>query len=234
MAVIAIMAGIAVTALPGLMTAQGVTQATSNLSELLDSARSYAMAHQTYVFVGLEEVDGLQAGSVAPQVAGTGRLAVMVAASADGSNNYSGAGAWQPAVNLVVINKLTSFSGVHMSDFSSFAPGGTAGPMGSRVAVTASQSLGNSTTGSVTPLFTWPLSGGTTQYSFSKVIQFDPQGLASLQLGTGPTTSPGWMEIGLQATHGNIVPNPPATLAQGQLAAIQIDGITGANRVFRP
>src|SRR5206468_11739147 len=64
------------------------TSAVYGIQGLLDSARTYAKANNTYVFVGFAEVDSSVDSSVTPQVTtGStpyGRLAVAVVACKDG------------------------------------------------------------------------------------------------------------------------------------------------------
>jgi prepilin-type N-terminal cleavage/methylation domain-containing protein len=231
---------------PSLMSAQTIVQASSDISQVLDDARSYAIANHTYVFVGFEEVNAANLPTAAGQnlVSSTsgGRVAVLVAASKDGSNNYTSSLPYFNSANLAAICKVKFIGGVHMADFSSLTA--SAGPMASRAPVTTANSLGaNSTTGG-SALFTWPLgaSASSAEYSFypSQVIVFDQEGIAGVVNSTtytasgygAPTSS--WIEIGLQLTHGAAIPSAPASIATGQLASIQLDGVTGANRVFRP
>jgi hypothetical protein len=90
--------------------------------------------------------------------------------------------------------------------------------------------IGNKASASVTP-FDWPLGKalGAGQYSFTKVINFDPQGAARVQLGTNQDFMPWYMEIGLIPSRGNIVASNLSNVA-----AIQIEGITGATHLYRP
>jgi len=231
---------------PSLMSAQTIAQASSDISQVLDDARSYAIANHTYVFVGFEEVNASNLPNAADQTLATsssgGRVAVLVVASKDGSNDSFSATPYFNSTNLAAITKVKFINSVHMADFSSLTA--TAGPMAARAPVIAANSLGaNSTTGG-TALFTWPLgaSSSNAEYSFypNEVIVFDQEGLAGVVNSTtytasgytAPTSS--WIEIGLQLAHGSVIPAAPNNIAAGQLASIQLDGVTGANRVFRP
>jgi prepilin-type N-terminal cleavage/methylation domain-containing protein len=231
---------------PSLMSAQAIAQASSDISQVLDDARSYAIANHTYVFVGFEEVNASNTPNAAAQtlVSSTsgGRVAVLVVASKDGSNNYATASPYFNSTNLVAISKVKFMGSVHLADFSSLTA--STGPMAARAPVTTANSLGaNSTTGG-SALFTWPLgaSASNAQYSFfpSQVVVFDQEGLAGVVSTTtyaasgytAPASS--WIEIGLQLAHGSAIPAAPTNIATGQLASIQLDGVTGANRVFRP
>jgi hypothetical protein len=99
------------------------------------------------------------------------------------------------------------------------------------------------TTGTSANSFTYPLASGSganasAQYQFQHVIQFDPQGAARVlmagQTGTVDTDSvPYCIEVCLQQAHGN-VPTALPTNGPGDLIALQVDGMTGNVRVFRP
>jgi prepilin-type N-terminal cleavage/methylation domain-containing protein len=244
-----VLASLSAMTVPGIISSQTMSQAASDISQTLDDARSYAIANHTYVFVGFEEVSAANVSALGSQAQATssagGRIAVTVVASQDGTNNSTSTAPYFNSANLVAISKLKIFSGVHMADLTGLTT--TSGPMAARVA-TATNLGANSTTGG-TALYTWPLgsSGGNVSYSFfpSQVIVFDQEGTASLvttstytstTYSSGLTLSPAWLEIGLQFTHGSIVPTAPtsSTLPTGQIASIQLDGVTGGNRVLRP
>jgi prepilin-type N-terminal cleavage/methylation domain-containing protein len=231
---------------PSLMSAQTIAQASSDISQVLDDARSYAIANHTYVFVGFEEVNASNQPNASNQTlvssSSGGRVAVLVVAAKDGSNNYASASPYFNSANLTALSKVRFINSVHMADFSSLSA--SSGPMAARAQIITANSLGaNATTGG-TALFTWPLgaSASNAEYSFytSEVIVFDQEGLAGVVNSTtytasgyaAPTSS--WIEIGLQLTHGTAIPTAPTNIATGQLASIQLDGVTGANRVFRP
>jgi hypothetical protein len=78
------------------------------------------------------------------------------------------------------------------------------------------------------------------QYTFVKVVEFDPQGSARVISGSNPASFPDaipqYIEIGLQPAHGAVAAGPPADQAThaGQIAAIQINGISGAVQMYRP
>ncbi len=62
--------------------------ATSTISTLVEQARAYAMANNTYVFVGVVETDGSQPAS-GPQSTGIGRVAIQAFAALDGTMNFT-------------------------------------------------------------------------------------------------------------------------------------------------
>jgi hypothetical protein len=82
---------------------------------------------------------------------------------------------------------------------------------------------------SVTP-FDWPLGSalGGGQYSFQRVINFDPQGVARIQYSTNTDTISPYTEVGLQQTHGVTVDsNSP------NVVAIQVSGVGASVTVYR-
>jgi len=82
-------------------------------------------------------------------------------------------------------------------------------------------------TAATTYQFSWPL-GGTPNFSFKKVLEFDPQGCARVPTNASSPTLQSYIELGLVPPRGN-----SATISPNQ-AVIQINGITGAARLFRP
>lgn len=242
----------------------------SDLSNILVRARAYAMANNTYVFVGIEEVNASVASSTTPQTTGNGRIGVVVVATNDGSKGYdstsvsSSTALPETSLNqyantkLVVVAPLRHFENIHMIVIT---PGTLSGSPGNTTSTGATFSVYNlaipangtaasgTTTGGATYTtvaatsliyFCWPLSAAAAaaQYTFGyqtsssgSVIQFNPQGEASIYGPPGPNgdTYLQWIEIDLQPTHGN---NVPATVTNK--AAIQIDGPSGAVTSYRP
>src|SRR5438477_4472470 len=68
-----------------------VTSAAYTIKGALDSARTYAMANNTFTWVDFKEVDVSQDSSVSPQISGpgrVGRVAMAIVASKDGTRGY--------------------------------------------------------------------------------------------------------------------------------------------------
>jgi hypothetical protein len=90
--------------------------------------------------------------------------------------------------------------------------------------------------------FTYPLnttqgSASAGQYTFSKIIEFTSRGEASKIVEntfSGPGPQPA-IEFGLQPTHGNLVDSRyTGANANNAASAIQVEGISGKVRIFRP
>ena len=231
-------------AITGIKGGRDVAKAAYDIAGLLDQARAYAMANNTHVFVGFAEVDDSYGSSVAPQKASTastgGRVAVGVVASRDGTGGYgTNPLGWSPGIpnqndaGLFAIGKLQYFDNLHMAA----TPLGTTGGMAGRpqasgtLQVLQVGGIGGTFT-SLTPFY-WPLaasSQNTAQYYFTRVLEFDPQGVVWFQSNSNINTLVPYFEIGLSPTHGNTVPSS----TPADVAAIQIDGMTGATRIYRP
>src|SRR5213596_3795863 len=85
MGIIATLMVLVAPAFTNLKSAGDVTNAVYGIQGLLDNARTYAKANNTYVFVGFAEADSSVDSSISPQVAGYGRVALAVVASKDGT-----------------------------------------------------------------------------------------------------------------------------------------------------
>ena len=216
-AVIAVMTSLATPAFNAVRGAGSLAKAASDISGTLQQARSYAMSQNTYVYVGLQEVDAIQ-----PTASdGTGRMVIVAVASKTGTRPAN------VASESVAISKAQPLDGAHMTDATALV---AASGMADRESNLTDLSLPASSSASQFK-FNWPLGGtGTAKYSFSKVIEFDPQGVARLQTnpGGGSQVEHG-IEIALCPARGN-----SAAATDANQASIQINGITGAVRIFRP
>jgi type II secretory pathway pseudopilin PulG len=223
------------------------TNGVYGIQGVLESARTYAKANHTYVFVGFAEVDSSVDPSVSPQGAGNGRVAVAVVASKDGTRHFAyGSGQdtdWSAnyanGANLIAVGKLQRFENLHfLVDFPSWTP--TAhpnSPMARYQPSVAPYILGGDWSG-ITPAtpFSWPLGSslGAGQYNFTRVIYFDPTGTARIATANNANAIAQVMEMDLQPTHGTVTPTPPANQDVGNHAAIQIAPMSGEVRIYRP
>ena len=252
MGIIALLMVLVAPAFTSLKSAGDVTNAAYGIQGLLDNARTYAKANNTYVFVGFAEVDSSVDSSVTPQVttgsAPYGRVAVAVVASKDGTRQFQYATTNQGndwtanyanGSNLIALGTLQRYENLHFLNvnFPSWTP---AAHPNSNMA--RNQPLGGTayTLGvapsSATP-FTWPLGSPLTsgyQYRFNKVINFDPQGIARIAYSTNADEIAQVMEIDLQQNHGTVTPTPPSNQDVGNQVVIQIAPTSGAIRVYRP
>lgn len=256
--IIAVLLVLIAPAFTTIKSAGDVTSAMYGIKGLLESARTYAKANHTYVFVGFAEVDSSVDPSVSPQVttgpAPYGRVAVAVVASKDGTRHFqyttSNQGSdWQSNYadpskpeyrggHLVALRKLERYENLHfLVDFGSWTPTEHPNSNMARYQPTGTTyTLGNAASTSVTP-FTWPLGSPLDsgyQYRFNKVINFDPTGVARIATLTNADEIARVMEIDFQPTHGTLVPPPPTNQDVGNQAVLQIATMSGAIRLYRP
>jgi hypothetical protein len=208
-----ILMALALPAFNAMNGAGDLTKAASDIQSFLQEARSEAMAKNTYVDVGLVELDGL---SVNPSN-GIGKIVIAAVASPDGTSTNT---AYTP------ISKALILENVHLTNAASLTSGTnmTGRPGGADSSVPASQVCDLSSVSSTN--FQWPLPPAAIIYSnFPIMVTFDPQGIPSVQAISGV----GYYELPIVAAHGDVV----SSNSMNQ-AAIQIDGVTGAVRVYRP
>jgi len=247
--VIVVMTGLAIPAFNAIRGGTDFTSEVYILARTFDEARAYAMANNTYVLVGIAELAATQSTTANPQVSGTGRVSMVVLASTAGTRPYRNLlntntltpQNWQTTYGngsaFAPVSQLISFQNLHLADLQSGTPPlPTTGNM-ARPAVSACYDVPNVSGTSATPI-AWPLgtqlSGSpAAQYTFNKVIEFDPQGTARIISTANLTSIPYSIEIGLQPTNGATV-SPPVTGSTGEIAAIQITGISGITHIYRP
>src|SRR5439155_10403928 len=92
-----------------------VTSAAYTIQGVLDTARTYAKANNTYVWVGFYEENVENAASPNVSSPPIGRVIMSVVASKDGTNIAAG-GPMSPA-NLMQVGKQTKVENVHLAAF---------------------------------------------------------------------------------------------------------------------
>src|SRR5436305_14609856 len=104
-------------AFTNLKSAGDVTSAAYTIKGVLEQARTYAMANNTYTWVGFYEEDASQS-STNPATPGVGRLVMSVVASKDGTTVYDPNSNLNPdpidPSKLVQLNKLVKIDNVHL------------------------------------------------------------------------------------------------------------------------
>lgn len=244
-AIMAILSFIAIPAIEGLTKAGGFSKAVYDMADSLNLARSYAVAQNTYVYVGLTEVDVTQLPSASPQANnGTGGRVVLAAVAmndgTDGMNGTPSSGAWSanytpltgpnqtPGGNLTLVRQAQAFNYLHVATAAFPAGTGTmARPASTPILLNAAPGIGT---------FSFPLGSnlGAGKYNFttatSAIIIYNPHGNV-LDVNGNPVQR---LEIDLQPMAGTKAPVAPADANKGNQAAIVIDGTTGAVTVYRP
>jgi prepilin-type N-terminal cleavage/methylation domain-containing protein len=194
-----------------------VTSAAYTIKGVLDTARTYAKANNTYTWVGF-------AGSIGPNTvpdAITGQVEVAIVASKDGTNLWSANGSLPPG-SLTQVGKMITLNNIHIGDTGVPQNNGT--EFESRATVDDDHRISTSAN---TP---YPFTvQGTT---FNKWIQFSPRGETLVHGGGFSIVKAA--EVGVLPTHGNaLAVTQSGNLWLGNVAAIQIGGFTGDVRIYR-
>jgi prepilin-type N-terminal cleavage/methylation domain-containing protein len=113
-AIIAILMVLVVPALTNLKGANDITTGAYTVKGVLEQARTYAKANNTYSWVGFYEEDGSKT-STSPATSGNGRLVMSIVASKDGTTIYKSGmpGAIDPT-KLIQIGRLMKVDNSHL------------------------------------------------------------------------------------------------------------------------
>jgi prepilin-type N-terminal cleavage/methylation domain-containing protein len=227
MGIIAILMVLIAPAFTTIKSAGDVTGAAYTIKGVLDTARTYAKANNTYVWVGFFEENVANPVSPNPDTPAIGRLVMSIVASKDGTNVYgSGTGNIDPT-KLIQIGKLTKIDNVHLWTHTD-APSGTGETYDSRPNVASTFCIGNSSPSDSTTPFQYPVGAPapTAQYTFRKLVQFSAGGEARINNNSNALQVAA--EIGLRATHGVTVDT-----GSPNLVAIQFGGLNADVRIYR-
>jgi type II secretory pathway pseudopilin PulG len=219
--IMVLMAGLLMPAFTNLQGASNITKAAYDVAGALQNARAYAIASNTYVWVGFFEEIQSAPGS---GTAGTGRVILSTIASSDGTSGPIGGAPTAPSASLFLVNKLLKVDNTHVAAFT--------GAAGSVMASGTGTSTGGGNTFDTRPLASAQivLSGSTQfqvgSYQFKQMLQFNPRGEVTLS-GSGNQLLP-VVEVGLQPTHGTA-----PDVNNRNVAAIQITGVAGNVTIYR-
>ena len=231
--IIAVLLVLIAPAFTSLKSAGDVTSAAYTIKGVLDTARTYAKANNTYTWVGFYEEDVSQPATTV----GVGRIVMSIVASKDGTTVYdpNNLTTINPT-KLIQVGKLTKIENVHLATFTD-GLGTTGSAFDTRPAVTYDTArIGDQTppNASLTP-FQYPVGNPapSAQYTFMKAIQFSPRGEAEID-NTNYTLKT-VAEVGIVQTHGNVAPTPSPGPRQypGNVVAIQFTGVGGDVKIYR-
>ena len=235
-------------AFSNLKSAGDVTSAAYTIKGVLEQARTYAMANNTYTWVGLYEEDGSQS-STNPPTPGVGRLVMSVVASKDGTTVYDPNSNLNPdpidPSKLVQLNKLVKIDNVHLPLFT--IGSSTGSPFDTRPALQNDPVVGyndsrfgelngNPTAPTTNAKFPFQYPVGNTapaaQYTFTKTLQFNPRGEGRINSTYDVRRV---IEIGLIPTHQNVAPTPTPSAGNyaGNVVVVQLNGFAGNVKIFR-
>lgn len=192
-------------AISAIKTGQGISKSSFDLAGLLEQARAQAMAKNTYVYVGLSSVKVNSA--VLESDAAAGDLAVAVMTTKSGVRPVLTDGS-----ELVPLCPIRKFNNIQISTIG--YEGNLNRASGSQVVNMADDSVVSFAQFSST-------SPGGGQLNFEKVLEFDPRGVVRVLKKDGIEDL---IEIPLKQTQGD----------EGKTAALQVDGVTGSVRIYRP
>jgi hypothetical protein len=225
-----------------------VTGAAYTVKGVLDQARTYAMANNTYTWVGFYEED-----ASIPATSGNGRLVMSIVASKDGTNIYgTGSGAID-ATRLTQIGKLIKIDNIHLPLFAVCTTTCTGDTFDTRPPVQFDPTAGYNysrfgelnqaapnTAPYTTPLnFQYPVGNPapTAQYIFTKLLQFNARG--ENRVNGDSYNIRRVVEVGLVPTHGSTLPTPTSgagtstAVYPGNVAAVQISGFGSDVKIYR-
>jgi prepilin-type N-terminal cleavage/methylation domain-containing protein len=228
LAIVTILSSMLLLSTSGTKSSRDLANAAYSIQGALEQARTFAMASNTYTWVGFFEENAASPGN-----AGVGQVVISIIASANGMNldtvgspiatlpyTYSS----QPNLPLMTqVSKLLKIPNVHLTVIPSASVTRPA------IAVTTPADLyqvGSPDFPNTTTFF-YPLSSSSSaaQYTFKQIIQFSPQGDAT-RIADYPTQ---FMEVGLQPSHGNTIGTTGTNFA-----VIQVSGIGGQVITYRP
>src|SRR5213594_96708 len=239
--IIAVLLVLIAPAFTNMKSGTDVTGAAYTIKGVLDTARTYAKANNTYTWVGFYEED---VSSGTPGTAGTGRLVMSVVASKDGTNVYGSGTVVIDPTKLLQVGKLIKIDNIHLPLFAlGTGMGDTfdARPSPSPATDANYSRFGelNGLPPNTAPLttphnFQYPVGNPapTAQYTFSKLLQFNPRGDSRVSGDSYDVRQV--VEIGLLQTHGSATPPPRSgggtsfVTWDGNVAAVQITGFGGS------
>jgi len=211
-----------VTPVIAMFKANTVSQAIYVVSGTIEQARTYAMSMNNYVYVGIDQDAGASP---------SGSMVIGVIASSDGTQIFSGsATSFGPnSTTFKPISKLLKIENIQIVSLP--ASSQTNGSPRQNVAnnykvgdpaftVTSASSSAYSFWIGNYPFTSAPGATSTPGVTSEGILQIDPQGVVS-QVGGDAVP---FFELGMKPVHGN----------QFNFGAIQIAGLSGAVRVYRP
>src|SRR5882724_1828827 len=245
MGIIALLMVLVAPAFTSLKSGGDVTSAAYTIKGVLDTARTYAKANNTYTWVGFYEENVSNQSSPNTDQPPVGRLIMSIVASKDGTNVYgTGNGTIDPT-KLIQVGKLVKIENIHLPLFAVCASNCTGDSFDTRQPLQNDPTAGYNysrfgelnaaqpnTAPYTTPYnFQYPVGNPTptAQYTFNKLLQFNPRGESRVNGNSYETRQV--VEIGLLATHGSIVPTPTSGAGtstatySGNVVAIQSTGV---------
>ncbi len=242
-------------------SAGDVTNAAYTIKGVLDTARTYAKANNTYSWVGFYEENGSNLTSPNLDVPAVGRIIMSIVASKDGSNlgadpssSATGTENWIDPTQLTQVGKLVKIDNSHLPLFAMCTSncggdifdtrpvlqldpvvGYNASRFGELNAPAPNTAPYDTTNNGLTKFpFQYPVGNPapTPQYRFRRTLRFNPRGECRINSTYDVRRV---IEIGLLQTHGTVVPTPTPNAGTyiGNVVAVQITGFGGVVKIYR-
>lgn len=246
--VIAIIIALTALLIPAFTTLKGAgdtTHSAHTIAGVFEQARTYAVANNTYVWVGIyeENTTALAPSNATPPYPGKGRVVLAMVAANDGTtscqdpaSSASNRIALSPS-QITLVGKLVKIENIHITDIGPpplpasypapdsnsiagrpdfpYTSGSPAFDCQNRISSDDNHSSFNQT------LHPFVAQG----YTFYKTVRFSPRGEANIN---GTYVLRRVAEMGLKPTHGDVV-----DLRSANVVAIQFSGVTGQCKVYR-
>jgi type II secretory pathway pseudopilin PulG len=243
--VIGLMLILMVLVAPAFTTIKSGTDASTaayTIKGALDTARSYAMANNTYAWVGFFEEDASTA-STNPATPGNGRIVISIVASKDGTETYSSISS--PAADmdptgtkLSQVGKLLKINSMHLRTFANGTGTYPYNTFPTRPSIPAVQGkpLTDAQIGDTSPAdslryFHYPpnVAEASAQYKFRKMIQFNARGECRPQNDNYEMRTV--IEVAFQPIRGNAV--TLTSVDDTKDCAIQLSGLGGSTKIYQ-
>ena len=233
--VISIMGIVAALLAPAFNNIRGANDVTNSayvVAGALEQGRAYAMANNTFVWVGFYEEDASAASPTnsTPPYPGVGRVVIAAVASTDGTKIFDDAdpAASLPAARLRAIGKLIKVEGLHLADLGAPSGGDPASLDGRpNHPYTEGQTLSadhyNRISSESPDATRFPFTMGG--YTFHKTVRFSPRGEANLN---STYSLKRFAEIGMIPARGAAVDR-----ASSNTVALQFSGVAGNFKIYR-
>lgn len=247
-AVIAIIIALTALLVPAFTSIKGagdITHAAHTIAGVFDQARTYAVANNTYVWIGIYEENTTAAAptNATPPYPGRGRVLLATVAAIDGTTSCqdpnSGTSNRIPLIasQITQVGKLVKIENIHLTDI------GPPPPPASSPAPDPNSIAGRPdfpyTSGSPTFDYQNRISSDDNHssfnqtlypflaqgYTFYKTVRFNPRGEANIN---STYVLRRVAEMGLKPAHGTAVDTNSANVV-----AIQFSGLTGACKIYR-
>jgi prepilin-type N-terminal cleavage/methylation domain-containing protein len=221
MAVIALMAAIALPAIEGPSDSGRMNQNLAELSGLLEEARQYALAENTYAWVAF--LPGTDAN-------GKETLTVAILASQDGTDPAGTGSSWttfsyaaaQNNAEITLVSKIVVLHQISLQQAGTFASGTGSGEISCLPVSPTVSGAANSYATNGNGFFNLQVPGASGSQTFTEAVEFTPCG--EIRNGTSPINI---VEFDLQAQRGN------TSRLDSNIANIRVNGFTGESVIYR-